>query len=124
MTRPRIVLPPEPGLSVKPLYWPFVGLLIWMSRVGGQAAQLAPGWVRPSMTTGTAIAGSWLPTSIVCTPLPGMAKAIVVGLPLPLKTQPSKDAWLFAAVIASRRVHRLSLIVPSPVSVTVTLLAA
>src|SRR6185312_6665736 len=123
MTRPRIVLPSEPGLRVRPLYWPFVGLLIWISSVGGHAVQLAPGWVRPSMTTGTVIGGSWLPTLIVCKPLP-MAKEIVVGLPLPLNRQPSKDCWLFAAMIASRKLHRPSLIVVSPVSSTVMLLAA
>ncbi|MEI2692006.1 MAG: hypothetical protein V9H69_20785 [Anaerolineae bacterium] len=73
-----------------------------MSSVGGQAAQVAPGCVSPSMITGPVIPGSALVGLMVLTPAPAMLKAIV-----------SEPAAALAALMASRSEQWVALQAPS-----------
>ena len=73
--------------------------------LAGSAAQLAPGWVSPSIATGPVMAGSGLSGRIVLTPPPGILKAMV-----------SAPAAALAALMASRSEQWAVLHVPSSAS--------
>ena len=104
ITRPRTVLPlPPMKSSPVALLAPAPFSSIWS--VGGQDAQLAPGWVSPSIATPSLKYGNALLSAIVWTPAPGMAKPIVSS-PLPAaQSPPLRSLLLLALTIASRNVH-------------------
>lgn len=84
---------------------PAIAPLSTMSSVGGQAAQVAPGCVNPSMITGPVSAGSALVGLMVLTPAPAMVNAMV-----------SDPAAAFAALMASRSEQWAALQAPSSTS--------
>ena len=100
MTRPRMVLLPEWMLSrpftdertFLPSSWiPYTALF-----PSGRVFALDPGWLKPSIITGSVMSGSNSLSRIVWRPEPGISKLIMSG-----------PGWLLAAWIAARSVHRL-----------------
>src|SRR6201999_616511 len=83
-----------------------------MRSVGGHAAQLAPDCVNPSTVTACVMRGSPVRSTMVRTPVPLIAKAIVSGVALlPAAHSPLVEplaVLVLAAVIASGRVHNPS----------------
>ena len=88
ISRPSIVLPPEPAPSTNPSApRPAALPSSWIDAPAGSLV--------PSITTGSVISGSpGLAGLIVCVPLPGMLNVIVSGV-VPL-------AWELAKLIAAR----------------------
>jgi len=80
ITRPRTRMPVAlKGAKFKPLAEPELLPFSSICKVGGQAAQLAPGWVVPSIDTASVIVGRALSGVMVCTPLPGTLNWISFG---------------------------------------------
>src|SRR5262245_44129427 len=107
----RLIISPRtvelPAEIWRPLASPALLPSNWISSVPLKPVVLllgaAPGWLYPSMTTGSEIGGSGVSGCIVCTPLPRMQKLIVLvsGLRLALRIACRSDPSPLSLVLTT-----------------------